>query len=50
MAAIARTTVWEALQSDGWNDADLAQLAETWQSITFAQIWSAASKANSFLA
>jgi hypothetical protein len=35
IAAIARTSVWEALQSDGWNDADLAKLAETWQSITF---------------
>ncbi len=36
IAAIARTGVWEALQADGWKDADLAKLAEAWQSITFA--------------
>jgi hypothetical protein len=35
-AAIARTTMWEALQADGWTDADLAQLSQVWQSITFA--------------
>jgi hypothetical protein len=35
-AAIARTTVWEALQADGWTDADLAQLSQIWQSTTFA--------------
>jgi hypothetical protein len=36
IAAIARTTVWEALQADGWSDADLAQLSQIWQSATFA--------------
>jgi hypothetical protein len=36
IAAIARTGVWEALQADGWDDAELAKLSETWQSITFA--------------
>jgi hypothetical protein len=35
-AAIARTTMWEALQADGWTDADFVQLSEVWQSITFA--------------
>lgn len=35
IGAIARTSVWEALQSDRWTDADLAQLAQAWQSITF---------------
>lgn len=35
-AAIARTTTWEALQADGWTDADLVQLSEVWQSIRFA--------------
>jgi len=36
IAAIARTSVWEALQADGWSDADLAQLAREWESISFA--------------
>jgi hypothetical protein len=36
IASIARTTVWEALQADGWTDAELAQLAQVWQSTTFA--------------
>jgi len=36
MAAIARTTVWEALQADGWTDAHLAPLAQIWESTTFA--------------
>ena len=36
IAAIARTTLWEALQADGWSDADLAKLSQIWQSITFA--------------
>lgn len=36
ISAIARTTTWEALQAEGWTDADLAQLSQVWQSITFA--------------
>lgn len=36
IAAIARTSVWESLQADGWSDADLAQLAQEWESIGFA--------------
>jgi hypothetical protein len=36
MAAIARTTVWEALQADGWTDADMAQLSQVWESAAFA--------------
>jgi hypothetical protein len=36
IAAIARTSVWEALQADGWSDADLAQLGHEWESINFA--------------
>jgi hypothetical protein len=36
IASIARTAMWEALQADGWTDADLAQLSQVWQSTTFA--------------
>jgi len=36
IASIARTALWEALQADGWTDANLAQLSEIWQSTTFA--------------
>lgn len=36
IVAIARTSVWEALQAEGWGDADLAQLAHEWESISFA--------------
>jgi hypothetical protein len=36
VAAIARTTVWESLQADGWSDTNLAQLAQIWQVTTFA--------------
>ncbi len=37
IAAIARTSVWEALQAGGWTDADLAQLAQVWQANTFVR-------------
>jgi len=36
IASISRTTVWEALQAEGWTDSDLAQLSEAWQSTCFA--------------
>lgn len=36
IAAIARTSVWEALQADGWSDADLAQLTQEWEAASFA--------------
>lgn len=35
IASIARTDTWEALQADGWTDANLAQLQEAWQSQVF---------------
>lgn len=35
IASIARTDTWEALQADGWQDADLAQLQATWQDQEF---------------
>lgn len=31
IAAIARADTWEALQADGWSDADLSKLEEVWE-------------------
>jgi len=36
IAAIARTTTWEALQADGWTDEDLARLQDAWEGQKFA--------------
>jgi hypothetical protein len=36
IAAIARTTTWEALQADGWTDAGLAELQQVWEEQSFA--------------
>lgn len=36
IAAIARADVWEALQSEGWQDQELAALQSAWESQTFA--------------
>lgn len=36
IAAIARTTTWEALQADGWTDEYLARLQDAWESQNFA--------------
>ena len=36
LAAIARTDTWEALQADGWEDADLARIQQAWESQAFA--------------
>jgi hypothetical protein len=35
MAAIARETIWEALQADGWTDAQLALLQSDWERMRF---------------
>lgn len=35
VAAIARTTTWEAMQADGWTDGQLVQLQAAWQSNEF---------------
>ena len=35
IAAIAKESTWEALQADGWQDADLAQLQAAWQDQKF---------------
>jgi hypothetical protein len=35
LAAIARTDTWEALQSDGWTDAQLAQIQKAWEACSF---------------
>jgi hypothetical protein len=37
VAAIARTDTWEALQSDGWTDEDLATLQRAWADQAFAK-------------
>lgn len=36
IASIARTGTWEALQADGWSDADLARLQQAWEKQHFA--------------
>ncbi len=35
MAALARTATWEALQADGWTDADLARVQDAWTNEEF---------------
>jgi len=36
IAAIAAGATWEALQADGWTDAQLASLQKRWESLEFA--------------
>jgi hypothetical protein len=36
IGAVARTDTWEALQADGWTDADLAAIQRAWESQEFA--------------
>ena len=37
IAAIAISPTWEALQADGWTDAQLAELQKNWASLEFLQ-------------
>jgi hypothetical protein len=37
IAAIAREHTWEALQANGWTDAELKQLQDAWTELDFAQ-------------
>jgi hypothetical protein len=36
-AALAFNTTWQALQADGWNDAQLASLQAAWQQCDFVK-------------